>query len=663
MLLAYVFVLVVIGTIAIGLSKHGKALSYFVITPLTLASLAVLGFVLSHFSEVANNPHILDAPWQFPFGKLTVGLDALSLFFIVPLMILTIACTLYGSRYFKNHQPGAAHWLNYALLVAGMVMVLISMNAILFIISWEVMSLASFLLVLTDSDKESVRRAGWIYFVTAHIGTAFLLLTFFLLAVPAGSFEFTAFARTHYTTMQSNFIFASALIAFGFKAGFIPFHVWLPLAHPAAPSHVSGLMSGIMIKMGIYGILRAAIFAAPYQVWWGATLISLGAISGIVGVLFAIGQHDIKRLLAYHSVENIGIILLGMGIGMLGMAYDNAIIAVLGFGGALLHVLNHSIFKSLLFLGAGAVIRQAGSGNIDSMGGMIKRMPWTGSFFILGSIAICGLPFFNGFISEIMIYAAAIIGAVEGGSSSLPMFSAVVVVSLAVIGGLAVACFTKVIGVAFLGEPRGDESAAAKEIPAIMRTGMGFLAFFIVFIGLFSFAVVPFLIPPVRTLVGNAKFARFAPLVELSHTLSFYLLVALAFTALLAVLRFALLKRANVANVANVGTWGCGYSKPSSSMQYTASSFAEPITDTFDTLLNLEKNEEFNEETLPLTPWRFTSHVNDWILNSVFIPLVKLINATLGLLRWIQGGKVGVYVLYIILTLLALIAWMFIIWK
>jgi hydrogenase-4 component B len=657
--LTYIILISAVGFVSIGLARHKALFHYFAATMLSLLSLGTLIYLMWNFLGCEHEVHQITLPWSFPWAAFTVGMDSLSLFFAIPLLILTVSCSIYGAQYFKDHSVGILHWLNYALLIAGMMMVLFARNAILFVIAWEIMSFASFLLVITDADKASVRRAGWIYFITTHIGTAFLLITFFLLAAPVNSFEFSAFAAADYSTTQQNLIFIFGLLAFGMKAGFVPFHIWLPLAHPAAPSHVSGLMSGIMIKMGIYGLFQLMLFTTSYHIWWGVLLIVIGAISGIGGVLFANGQHDIKRLLAYCSVENIGIILLGMGLGVLGMACNQPVVAVLGFAGALLHVVNHSIFKALLFLGAGAVMRQTGTGNLNDLGGLIKKMPWTAGLFLLGSLAISGLPFFNGFISEMFIYAAAITGTVKG-AGVLPMMTALVVLSLAIIGALALACFSKAFGTVFLGLARDKTLKTIQPIPSFMLTGMLFLALFIVFIGMCSLAVVPFIAKPIEQLVGNGAISVLMPLMELTENLTISLALTFALMIILIAVRFLLLKRHEVLNAE---TWGCGYTKPDPSMQYSASSFAEPLTDTFSTILNVKKSEPFSQELFPQEKWKFSSQVNDWILNNLFLPTAKIIDKLLALLRWVQCGKAGVYVLYIIAVLAGLIIWMFAIWK
>jgi hydrogenase-4 component B len=535
-------------------------------------------------------------------------------------------------------------------------MVLLARNAVLFILAWEIMSLASFFLVISDKKNPDSLRAGWVYFVTAHVGTAFLLVMFFLLAAAAGSFDFSAWTTIHLSAGKADAVFILALIAFGLKAGFIPFHVWLPLAHPAAPSHISALMSGIMIKMGIYGLLRILTFITPYHAWWGMLLIALGGISAILGILFAIGQHDIKRLLAYSSVENIGIILLGIGVGMTGVVCGSSTIAFFGFAGGLLHIVNHALFKGLLFLGAGAVIRQTGSGAIDRLGGLLKKMPHSGLLFSIGAAAICGLPFANGFISELFIYVAAISGAVHTSQPLLALVSLAVISSLALSGGLAMACFTKVFAIVFLGAPRTETAQEAVEVPAPMLISMGLLAALCLGIGICSIVVFPFVVRPALMFTGPAK-VNTGTLFSLTLIVS----VILGLVGLVAALSagwIMILKRKGQIVADNV-TWDCGYSRPGPTMQYTASSFAAPIVNHFQMPLQGYEKLANDKELFPQIKWAFSSAVDDWFLTRIFAPLLKALDRGFSLLRWFQSGKTGQYVFYIALTVFCLIIWKF----
>ena len=438
-----------------------------------------------------------------PCGSFFIELDALSAFFLIPVFLLSALAAVYGGgylmKYKKTKRLGFA-WFCYALLVASMAMVCLARNAVLFLLAWEIMALASFFLVAFEHEKPEVRRASWIYLVATHLGTACLLVMFLLLGAAAGSLDFDRFAGS-LPAQVSGICFILALIGFGTKAGIIPFHVWLPEAHPAAPSHVSALMSGIMIKTGIYGIIRMLSFLGAPPLWWGWLLLAIGIVSGVLGVVYALAQHDLKGLLAYHSVENIGIIMMGLGVGMIGWSAGMPSVAILGMTGGLLHVLNHALFKGLLFLGAGSVYQAAHTREIDLLGGLIKKMPVTACCFLIGAVAISGLPPLNGFVSEFLIYLASLRGATAMGADvAIPLFLAVG--SLALIGGLAAACFTKAFGIVFLGEPRSQDAAHAREAHPLMLVPMLLLAAACIGVGLLGMVVVPALSGVVSGILG-----------------------------------------------------------------------------------------------------------------------------------------------------------------
>ncbi len=654
---ACITIILAAGVLSIFLHKtRGRAAVPAIIGA---SALCLFVYVLVHFKSVAIDSTMELFPWSMPSGALLVGIDSLTGFFLLPLFLLTAASAFYGPRYLEGHDAGRFHWFYFSLLAAGMTGVLIARNAVFFLLAWEIMSLSSFLLVISDGKKPKALRAGWIYFVTAHIGTAFIFALFFSLSATAGplspgSLDFGAWHCGRLGAAGASLIFLLALVGFGLKAGFIPFHVWLPLAHPEAPSHVSALMSGIMIKMGIYGILRILSMLQPVQAWWGVLLIGLGALSAILGVLFAISQHDLKRLLAYHSVENIGIILLGIGIAVLGSACGMPQLALLGMAGALLHVANHALFKSLLFLGAGAVIRQTGTGDLNRLGGLIRTMPVTAVLFLGGSIAICGLPFFNGFMSELLIYSGAIDGTLHPTTTGLAVSCLAAVLSLALTGGLAAACFTKVFGMVFLGEPR-EPRPARSEVPSPMLGAMAILACACLFIGLAAVLVMPGVVQVALPFAGFSGKAFGPPLISLAGKVTLALGCILAGTLVCAFIVRIIRPRAKPRKTV---TWDCGYIKPAPSMQYTASSFAAPITGYFARLLGgTELKPE--DELFPPASRSFHSSVNDWYLTAVYSPAARRLDRAFSLLRWFQNGKSGLYVAYIAITLCAVIIWKF----
>lgn len=597
----------------------------------------------------------LRLPWMPPYGSFSLEIDALSGFFLVPIFLLCGLAAVYGRSYLAalggRRRLGPA-WLFFNLLVASMALVVTARNGLLFLVAWEVMALASFFLVCLEHEKRHVREAGWTYLVATHLGTAFLLVLFALLGPAGGSLDFEQFSAAG----LSGPLFLLALVGFGAKAGFMPLHVWLPEAHPAAPSHVSAVMSGVMIKTGIYGFLRILTFLGPAQTWWGVTLVAVGAVSGVCGVVFALAQHDLKRLLAYHSVENIGIIALGLGVGVLGLANGLPALAAIGFAGGLLHVLNHALFKGLLFLGAGAVLHGAGTGEIEHLGGLMKRMPATGLCFFVGSAAICGLPPLNGFVSEFLIY----LGAFRGGGLSafevvLPCIA--VIVALALIGGLAVACFTKAFGIVFLGEPRSQDAARAHEPSRAMLAPMIVLAGLCLAVGLAAPLALRGVAPAVQVLLpsGVSAAAEFADVGSWLATVSLAGGLFLVLAGLLAGLRLLVLRgRPKGRGV----TWDCGYAEPTPRMQYTASSFAQPLAEMFRHVLWTRERIIPPEGCFPKAA-AFHSETPDVAGERLYGPLFTgLTNAALRL-RWLQHGRIQIYILYILVTLLVLLVWKF----
>ena len=600
--------------------------------------------------------------WDMPGGSLYVALDALSGFFLIPTMLLSALAAVFGAKYLADTRDprrlGGA-WFAFNLLVVSMALVLVARNAVLFLVAWETMALASFFLVAFEREKPGVRDAAWTYFVATHLGTAFLLAMFVVWGSVAGSFDFDRMGVcAGMTPALAGTLFVLALVGFGTKAGFMPFHVWLPEAHPAAPSHVSALMSGVMIKTGIYGLVRMLTLLGPgWPGWWGWTLVAVGATSGILGVLFALAQHDLKRLLAYHSVENIGIIALGLGLGVLGASLHMPALAALGFAGGLLHVLNHAMFKGLLFLGAGSVLHASGTREMDHLGGLLKRMPWTGAAFLVGAAAISGLPPLNGFVSEFLIYLGAL-GTVAGsGAGPGAVVPAVVAAaSLALIGGLAAACFTKAFGVVFLGEPRSPHAAHAHESGAAMIAPMLVLAALCVLVGALPAFVVGAMAPAVSVVAGLPAADVAASLAPASSPLVMISVAAAVLAG--AVIALVVLRRALLARrpVEETVTWDCGYAQPTARMQYTSSSFAQPLTSFFGIFLRIRRRFAAPEGLFPRAA-SFATETLDVCRERLFRPVFAGFAVALGRLQVLQHGRVQSYVLYVVLALLALLVW------
>ncbi|NLF19333.1 MAG: hypothetical protein GX595_19060 [Lentisphaerae bacterium] len=619
-----------------------------------LPALAAAAWVL-----VTGETLHLRLAWDLPLGSFSLCLDPLAAFFALAIAAVAMLAAVYGHGYllaYLDRKPLGVSWCLYNLLAASMLMVTLASNGMLFLIAWELMSLTSFLLVLFEHERPEVRRAGWTYLVAMHLGTAALLLLFVLLGRDAASLDFASFAAP--AGAMAGWAFVLALIGFGTKAGLMPLHVWLPEAHPAAPSHVSAVMSGVMIKTGLYGLLRLLSLLGPPPVWWGWTLLLVGAASGVLGVLMALTQRDLKRLLAYSSVENIGIIGMGFGLGLIGQSTGHAALAVMGFAGGLLHIWNHAVFKSLLFLAAGSVVHATGSRDLEALGGLLRRLPATGLAFAVAAAAICGLPPFNGFVSEFLLYLGALAGLASADGPTTPAVAGLVaILALALIGGLAVACFTRALGIAFLGEPRSPAAAAAHEAGAAMRLPMAILAAACLALGLagpLSLRVAGTVLHGI--LPGEAATASLVWTASAAAVLTNVSRLGLGLVLLTAAL--AWLRRRLLAGrpIGSSVTWDCGYAAPSARMQYTASSFAWPIVDLCRWVLRTALRRQTPSGTFPATA-SLESQARDVVLQALYRPIFLAADWCAERLRWVQQGQNQLYVLYIALTLLALLIW------
>ena len=621
---------------------------------------AVLGSLPALFAAsralLCGSVWTLHLPWPLPGANFVIGMDAISAFFTLPIVLICALAAIYGREYLRPYEGRKAlgtSWCMFNLLAASMLLVVLARNGVLFLLAWEAMSLSSFFLVMFEGEKTEVRRAGWTYLVATHIGTAFLLVMFVLLGQPTGSLDFDGFGRIAGTPALASLAFVLAVVGFGTKAGFMPLHVWLPEAHPAAPSHVSAVMSGVMIKTGIYGLLRTLLWLGPPPLWWGYLLVAIGVVSGVLGVLFALAQHDLKRLLAYHSVENIGIIVLGLGIGLIGLGSHHPLVAALGFAGGLLHVVNHAIFKSLLFMGAGSVLHATGSRELDQLGGLLKSMPSTGATFLAGAAAISGLPPLNGFVSEFLIYFAAF-GLL--GASGIPVVLAALaaIVSLALIGGLAAACFTKAFGTIFLGEARSSQAEHAHEAGPCMRAPPILLAALCLTIGVTAPFVIGVLKPVVNQLAGTTDLGDWTGAAALPLAVVACVGVGLlALFCILAAVR-AMLPARRMTNEAV--TWDCGYIAPTPRMQYTASSFADPLTRFFGAVLGTHRKFSGPRGFFPDSA-SYSTETPDMSRERLYKPVFIAVERAMSKFRWIQHGRLNLYILYIVLTLLALLTW------
>jgi hydrogenase-4 component B len=585
--------------------------------------------------------------WQLDFiiggEKLHLQLDGISAFFLILLSILGGAGTLYSSEYWtdKMHPdsaPAGRAWWNGLLLNMGFV--LLCANGLHFLIVWELFTVCAYFLISLERQRPEARAAGWLYFAASHVATLCLFAFFALLAARTGSWELGPM-REHRELAP---LFWLALVGFGIKAGIFPLHIWLPSAHANAPSHVSAIMSGMAIKMGIYGLVRfTGWLPAPDSAGW--VVAALGVISAVLGVAFALGQHDLKRLLAYHSVENIGIILIGLGFAMIAVSHGNAAWGQLALAGALLHVWNHGLFKALLFLGAGSVLHATGTREMSRLGGLWRAMPWTGSLFALGATAIAGLPPLNGFVSEWLVYLGLFDAVSARGHAAFAAILAVI--ALGVTGALALACFVKVCGVVFLGLPRTEIAEHVHECGWRMRLPMLALGAACVAIGLAPILFWPALATAAAAWQpGLANALPSAPLVMLG---AFHLALA----ALVILAAIFLWRRVKQNGVSREGTWDCGYAAPTARMQYTAGSFAGIITGWFDWILRPQRHAHLPKGNFPAHA-DFVEHTPETVLENIVEPTGSLVMRVSMAVRHLQHGRVQSYIFYLLLGLVAL---------
>ena len=570
-------------------------------------------------------------------------MDAISAFFLALLSVLGGAGSAYACEYWTDQAhprsaPSGRAW--WSALLGCMALVLLSANGLHFLIAWELFAVCGYFLVTLERHRLEVRRAGWLYLAASHTGTLCLFAFFALLAARTGSWELGPM-RDHADLAP---LFWLALFGFGLKAGLFPLHVWLPSAHANAPSHVSAILSGVAIKMGIYGLIRfSGWLPVPDAAGW--TIAILGVVSAVLGVAFALGQHDLKRLLAYHSVENIGIILIGLGFAMIASAHGHPAWGLLALMGGLLHVWNHGLFKALLFFGAGSVLHGTGTREMSRLGGLWRAMPWTTGCFTLGAAAISGLPPLNGFVSEWLVYLG-LFDAV-GAHSSIAWFAVPAAIFLAMTGALALACFVKVCGIVFLGLPRSDAVARAHESGYFMRVPMLVLASACVAIGLAPI----FFLPAVARAAAVwepawADIDSLAPVKILGACNVAFAIIGGAAVVLL----FARVKRNGIARA---GTWDCGYAAPSPRMQYTAGSFAAIITGWFAWILRPQRHGHPVSGNFPARA-DFSEHTPETVLEKMIEPCGCVVMTISTAVRRLQHGRIQAYILYLVLGIAAL---------
>jgi len=628
---------------------------------------AGLGVALAFFA--LQVPLVVEVPALLSVADgLAFRLDALGAFFLALVGLVAVPCSLYGAGYSEAYDGryslrflGAM--LNLFLLTMSLVPC--AGNVLTFLLMWEGMSLTSYFLVMTDTDEPDTIQAGAWYLAMTHGGLALVLAAFLLLAGGAAT---TAFAdlRTAAATLSPatrNAVFLLAVLGFGSKAGLIPLHVWLPRAHPAAPSHVSALMSGVMIKLGVYGLLRVGLdLLGGGPAWWGALLIVLGAVSAVLGVLYALMENDLKRLLAYSSVENIGLVFIGVGAGFLFLSLGAIPAATLALSAGLYHALNHAAFKGLLFLGAGSVLHATHTRDMNRLGGLIRGMPWSALFFLIGSLAIAGLPPLNGFVSEWLLFQSLLPGIGSSATLVAPLMTLAVGI-LALTGGLAAAGFVKAFGITFLAIPRSSAAEHAHESPRSMRVGMGILAVACLGLGL---AAVPIMSALGTVLAGHAGLPAAAPplggglslttpgtFARMSPTLVALGLVVVTAGVWLGV-RFS-----GAARGLRVGdTWGCGRIAQTARMEYTSTAFAEPLRRVFAELYRPTKDLSIDfhpDSRYFVQSIEYRSEIVPWVERYLYAPVIERVERWAVRARAIQSGSAHAYLTYLVIALLGLL--------
>ena len=604
-----------------------------------------------------NDTGTIVLPFIYLVGnQINIVIDGLSAFFLLVVNFTAITGGLYAFGYLKPYSENknstelAIHHFSFFGLHVSMILVCMFRDGLAFLISWEMMAVTSFALVIFESDKKDIIKIGINYLIQMHVALIFIMIGFLYANVKTGA-EFSFDGLVSYFDSFPPFpLFLLFFIGFGIKAGFMPLHTWLPHAHPAAPAHVSGVMSGVMIKMGIYGILRVLTYIHTDLLPIGVFILAVSLVSGLLGVMYAIVQHDIKKLLAYHSIENIGIIGIGIGIGVIGVATNIPALAVLGFMGGILHVLNHSLFKSLLFYAAGSVNQQTHTRNIEHLGGLIKKMPNTTLLFLLGALSICGLPPFNGFISEFLIFSGLFKG-LQGGGLTIDLTILGAFIGLALIGGLAIFCFTKVFSIVFLGTSRTEASHHAHEVDASMLIPKIMVGVLILAIG---FVPIVFVEPISRvTTIFSGDTSLIA---QTTHALSYISLASGLFIVLIVVLWTIRRMQQKSVTVVVGPTWGCAYTGADPAKhQYTASSYSENYREIVGAVANVNKHyESIHEDEIFPDARKYESHNRDFLEDTLVTRPIHFITSWMERSAVLQTGKLQHYVLYALVFLVTI---------
>jgi hydrogenase-4 component B len=655
-------VAVLIGTACLGVAvtamRNAGAIVYGICL---LASLVALAAALVHLlGGTTARPPALTLPLGLPWLGANFRLDMLAAFFLVVVNLGSAAACLFAIGYGRHDEEPERVLPFYPAFLAGMNLVVLADDAFTFLVSWEFMSLSSWALVMAHHRIRDNVYAGYVYLVTASAGTLALLLAYGMLAGPDGNYAFAAIRAAHPSAGVAAAVLMLVLVGAGSKAGLVPLHVWLPLAHPAAPSQVSALMSGVMTKVAVYGFVRIVFdLLGPPDWWWSMVVLGLGGITAVMGVLYALMQNDLKRLLAYSTVENIGIIFIGLGLALAFRAHGMPSAAALALTAGLFHVFNHSLFKSLLFFGAGAVLSRAGERDMERLGGLIHRMPSTAFAFLVGSVAISALPPFNGFVSEWLTLQAILLSP-QLPSWGLKFLVPAVGALLALAAALAAACFVRAFGVTFLGRPRTPAAAHAAEIDCWSLTAMLALASLCLIVGILPGYFIDALAPVVTAFVGERMPVQsgidWHSIVPIAESRSSYNgLLVFVFIAISGTLAALAIHRLASAALRRGPAWDCGYPDASPATQYTAGSFAQPIRRVFGTLAFGAREHVEMPPPGDIRPARLTVELHDRIWDAIYAPLAGGVGLLADKLNRLQFLTIRQYLTLVFIALISLL--------
>jgi formate hydrogenlyase subunit 3/multisubunit Na+/H+ antiporter MnhD subunit len=647
----FFFILPLLSLIFFLLPK--KILSVYNLIFTVLVGVISSYFAISVFAS--GSTFLYELPISFWGNKIEITIDSLSALFILIINFTVLTGAWFAIEYMnlfreKKKTNFSLHFFAFFWLQYSMLLVCMLHHTVAFIVAWEIMSVASFLLVIFENEKPDVLKAGIDYLVQMHIGALFLIIACIIAYNTTGNYTWEGLS-VYFSENNNVLLFMLFFIGFGIKAGFMPLHTWLPHAHPAAPSHVSGIMSGVMIKMGIYGILRVLLYIQSDVVTIGIIILIVSLFSGIAGVGTAIIQHDMKKLLAYHSIENIGIIGIGIGAGLIGVGTGNNALALLGFGGGILHILNHSLFKSLLFYSIGSVYSKTHTRDSDKMGGLIKKMPHTTWLFLIASIAICGLPPFNGFISEFFIYNGFAQGMIAS-STGIKILMMFAMLALVVIGGLAIFCFTKAFGITFLGTPRHIQTEKITEVKWYSLVPQYMILLAIVAIGVYPKLVTKTFFGLANLYIHKQQTLPETTVINTTY-ISWFALLFIGITVLIYFIKKAFLRNKIIEYKP---TWGCGYTGNADKLQYTASSYSENYYHDMDKMLNRKTAFKAipDEEIFP-DKRSYSSHSDSLTEKKVFDRITGFLKKIFNRLAFVQTGQTQHYIMYMFVLLIVLI--------